>query len=341
MRTKIIIVVIAMLVLEALTGCSKKETYNTPINRLNTNLDEDALTLASGNYREEKEGIFINYYDLNSNRYLGYKNTRNNNFTDSLGNQKSVYIKEPIKNVDLTNQKTEKISGESNTDTDKQKTLNKNNFIQYGKLFSILKSKYPPKTEFESWDVYKARCSDACTGEYIVKIDLGEFRKRSSFLYNAENQTITFTVPKSIGTGISSRTSLHGIEVSDFQKTGKNKGSYLGSNAFGVTKTVKIIEINYDILSAQPDVYKNSSFDFKCDPDTAKKIQNNFGIAVMFNIDCKRNVPSLAVTEKKYSSPTINSPFSGTDYYNVVPVIVKAIYVYDQKSYDIITSKTF
>jgi hypothetical protein len=210
-------------------------------------------------------------------------------------------------------------------------------FVTYGKLFNSLSSGFRQKDEFETSGEYKARCDSMESPLYIVKMDLANGARKVYFKYDTDKQIAT------IKTRIDSTGNFTSIEVSDIEKGFKNKGSYLGSNAFGVTKNVKVVDINSDLFVVLYDQYKNGGLEFavKADKHEAQNLLQNFGIAIKFHVKCHPQLNGVAVVDKQYSGPTIDGPVAGTFYRKRIPIWIESIVIYDEKTNESVLTRNF
>lgn len=275
-------------------------------------------------------------------------------FLSGCGNKPlSRYYSVPQSNIEITpirnqanNIKTTfeefKDSSKNNSNDTGPKIVNKHDFIAYNSLFKMLEKKYPPKSEYESTEDYTNRICEACTTEYMVKVDLSNGGRKAYFKYDADRKEVKIKIPSSSHTfSKNGYFDYHSIEVSDIVKNIKERGSYRGTTALGVVANVKVRDLYFDWIDVQYDAYSNLMIEFPCEASDAMKIASGYSIAVKFYINCKRNAGALAIIEKSYSGPTLDSPVDGAFQYRIIPAILKSVIIYDEKNGQVIAFKNY
>lgn len=215
--------------------------------------------------------------------------------------------------------------------------INANDFLPYGKIYNELKTLFNPRDEFETTDSYRARCESIAGKEYTVKLELDSQSRKSKFQYVADKSIAAADVRTD------NRNNMLSIEVSNLANRFKEKGSYVGSNAFGVTRRVNVIDLYFDLLVLDNKAYKDGDLSLRveCDPSVAKDIVKNYGIAIKFHVSCDARMNGVAVLEKNYIGPTIDSPTQATFHYRKIPITLDSLILYNEKTKNVIVTRTF
>jgi len=221
-------------------------------------------------------------------------------------------------------------------------------FSDFVKVFNEYKKSFPEKSQYESTTEFEARCNG--DGEQIsFKLSYIASARKVFFKYDADKKIARVTLPHGSASSVVGYVSGKSCNLfSDsirMSSSDHQLGSYVGTNAFGVSKTVK--QYQFDSYYLMPvDVngnLKNSIylFDIPMEPAEAQELAGNYMIAIQARPKCNTCSNSVAATRKDYSTPTINSPVEGRHNSHGLSVVLDRIVIYNEKTKRQVVSRKF
>jgi hypothetical protein len=226
------------------------------------------------------------------------------------------------------------------------------------KLFSVLAKKAPlTKGEFDTTIDYKSRIESAISPDvYAFRLDFtsGKFADSQDrygisgyITYDADIQK--FKIALDIDdNGVRSpfREGYKDHKAYIIVKEIKHPSlSYIGSNAFGATRLVDSYRDTQYLLAFENTVGLKSGLEINISPAQAKKMNNRIGVLLL----CKTTLHETTLATKNtflgnalifeyenYSEATIDNPISLRDYRKCINVEVLAVWLYDNRTGDIL-----
>jgi hypothetical protein len=201
-------------------------------------------------------------------------------------------------------------------------------FVRLYKTLSIT-----PKGEFETTEAYERRKRALPSGIYAFVLPSAAAR------YQADEHEFVFRIEK---------TSYRSLDFwkprsSMFVLNEKREvmGSYIGSNAFGVKKLIKRVNIRMWGVVHQEDWSRDTEIKLSIDPTQAREMKSRLKVIGLFWIDDK-SVPDRLTSKHfpgaenatawDYSGATIDAPTDLTTYYYGIQGQPLCFIIYDQKS---------
>lgn len=195
----------------------------------------------------------------------------------------------------------------------------------------------PPKGEFETTQAYQARAAKIPTGIWAFVIE-GSEEHPIKWVYNADQATFFIRI----------YTRDLGVVPGkiDLKQTSKYEGQYVGSNAMGVSKTIKkYLNKTWSILfDGELPGYYYTFVDIAIliTPEHAPAMKERLSVFVVCqtgtaSIPGERTPSDSLAVRQMYKEPTIDSPYEITSYFYEIPhTKVLAFWVYDKKTGEIL-----
>jgi hypothetical protein len=227
--------------------------------------------------------------------------------------------------------------------------------VDIAKLFTLLSKKAPlKKEEFETTAEYEKKVRAAITDDiYAFKLDtdISPFFSTPLVIhpYDADTQKLRIDI---IMCDLSESNSRVSVVIKDVEI---DRGSYVGSNAFGVKVLVHTAtHIQYGIALVNQQVfylhiqdpsfstrmsptYITATIQLEIPPEKARRLKNNIGVILL----CKPSLyvstgqsllesgNSLVFRDRKSSKATIDSPYSDHTDRSFINVEVLSIWIYE------------
>lgn len=195
----------------------------------------------------------------------------------------------------------------------------------------------PPKGEFETTQAYQERAAKVPTGIWAFVIE-GSEEYPLKWVYNADQSTFfvrIFTRDSGVVSG-----------KIDVKQISKYEGQYVGTNALGVSKTIKkYLNKTWSILfDGELPGYYYTVVDMAIliKPERAPAMKERLSVLVvcqtgMASIPGERTSSDSLAVRQMYKEPTIDSPYEITSYFYEIPhTKVLAFWVFDKKTGEIL-----